>query len=293
MIKFLFLDYRQLEQVDGFTRQLEPPQKHGTPLLASDEEPWEKNLLQFYGSVLRRPDGLFQMWYCTSGFREMKLGYAESEDGIVWRRPELDVFEWEGRKTNIVMDGNPIGAAVIYDEREERETWRYKMLCAPEPSTRISAFRSADGTHWVPAAENPVIGTHPDGPMGLMRQADGRYVAYHRPSHGDRRVARTESWDFANWSETKVVLEPDQDDLTNVQFYGMGAIPYGAYEIGTLWVYRTVVDDMSWTKFFGGTQVPEFVHSRGGYAWHRSARGTPWIALSEDAARRRTISSTW
>ncbi|MBM4086315.1 MAG: hypothetical protein FJ272_16140 [Planctomycetes bacterium] len=289
MIKLLFLDYRQFERVDGFQRQLEPPRKHGAPLLASDQEPWERNLLQFYGSVLRRPDGIFQMWYSAGGFSQMKIGYAESEDGIAWRRPALGVMEWQGRKTNIVMDGCPIGATVIYDEREPRETWRYKMLCAPEPVTRISAFRSADGIHWTPAAENPVLGVHPDGPMGLLRQRDGRYAAYHRPGLGDRRVARSESWDFAHWSEPKVVVEPDQDDPTNVQFYGMGAILYGAYEIGTLWTYRTVASDMSWTKFFGGVMWPEFVHSRGGYAWHRTAQGVPWIPLSDEGFDRRQI----
>jgi len=282
MIKFLFFDYRQFEQVDGFTRRLEPPRKHGEPLFTSTQQPWYKNYLQLYGSVIRRPDGPFQMWYSTGGWNEMHVAYAESDDGIDWRHPKLDIVRCKRRKTSIVMAGRAIGAAVIYDEREPRETWRYKMLCAPDPPVRIGAFRSADGIHWAPAAENPVIGTHPDGPICLMRQTDGRYVAYHRPSHGDRRVARTESWDFVNWSETKAVLEPDQDDPTNIQFYGMGAIPYGEYEIGTLWIYRTVPDDMSWTKFFGGAQYPELTHSRGGYAWHRTAQGTPWIGLSKD-----------
>ncbi len=64
-VKFLFLDYRQFEVVDGFTRQLEPPRKYGKSLFVSDQ-PWEGNWIQLYGSVIRRPDGLWQMWYGCS-----------------------------------------------------------------------------------------------------------------------------------------------------------------------------------------------------------------------------------
>ena len=61
MVKFLFLDHRQFERVDGFTRRLEPPHKHGDPLFTSVQQPWYKDHLQLYGSVIRRPDGLFQI----------------------------------------------------------------------------------------------------------------------------------------------------------------------------------------------------------------------------------------
>jgi len=281
-VKFLFLDYRQFEVVDGFTRQLEPPRKHGKPLFVSDQ-PWEGNWLQLYGSVIRRRDGLWQMWYgcstqVTGGHR---LAYAESDDGIDWRRPKLDVVKWEGLPTNIVKEDGAYGAAILYDGQDPRPRWKYKMLCGAEPSRCICAFHSADGIHWLPAAPNPVIGTPPDCPIGLMRDAEGRYVAYHRADNGDRRVARTESWNFRDWGETKLVVEPDQNDLTNVQFYGMGSIPYGPYELGTLWVYRTEPEDMVWQKMQATIEI-ELTHSRGGYAWHRTTQGTPWIPLGSE-----------
>jgi hypothetical protein len=143
----------------------------------------------------------------------------------------------------------------------------------------LSAFRSADGIHWLPAAENPVMGINPDGPVGLHRQPDGLYVAYHRPCWGDRRIARTESRDFINWTRPRVVLEPEPGDGTNVQFYGLGATSYGPYEIGTLWVYRTDPECLGWTKHLGWV-APEFVYSRGGYAWHRAALGQSCVERS-------------
>jgi hypothetical protein len=114
--------------------------------------------------------------------------------------------------------------------------------------------------------------------MSLHRAADGRYVAYHRPAFGDRRVGRAESWDFLHWSEPKMVLDQDPADPTQVQFYGLGAVAYGGYEIGTLWVYHTEPSDMDFYKM-KGHQQPELAYARSGYAWHRAAIGKGWIAL--------------
>lgn len=300
MMKFLFFDYRDYEAVEGFARRLEPPQKHpGNPILVSDN-PVEENNMSMYGSVIRRPaDGLWQMWYTT---RNPRLGgtavaYAVSDDGIRWTRPALDVAKLDDQQTNIVAVDNPQGVTVFYDEGEGRSGWRYKMLSGASPSGNISAFRSADGIHWFPAAENPVIPSHPDCPMSLHRAADGRYVVYTRPEGGDRRVARAESWDFIHWSEVKLVLEPGPQDPTQTQFYGMGSTPYGGYELGTLWVYHTAPGDLGYYKTLGGRQQPELAYCRngsswgwpqlcgaGGYAWHRMAQGEPLIALGPEGS---------
>lgn len=275
MIKFLFLDLRQIEQVRGFERHLTPPAIDPEPLIVSDA-PWENDKLGLYGTVVRREDGLWQMWYtCRAWGPGMSLAYAESPDGHAWERP-LVGLEIDGRRTNILRDDCPIGTAVLYDPDDPRPTWRYKMVTAPSPVTRICAFRSPDGIRWKPIAENPVIGTHPDGPMGLVRLHDDRYALLHRPAWGDRRVARSESWDFVHWTPARIVCEPEPYDGTNVQFYGMGTIQYGAYELGTLWVYRTDEDDMVWSKGLGVLDC-ELTYSRGGYAWHRTSPGTPWL----------------
>ncbi len=282
MYKFLFLDYRYFEHVRGFSRQMIQPTDHGPVMEAASG--WEQQTLGLYGTVLRRPDGLFQMWYTAGRWgrqSKRRLGYAQSQDGIVWERPQLDVAEVDGEPTNVVFDASHVGCAVIHDQADPREDWRYKLIIAPAPMERICLYRSSDGIHWLPGAENPVIGTHPDGPIGFRRDRDGRYVLYHRPCWGDRRVGRSETWDLKNFSPTRVVLEPIPDDQTNVQFYGMGAMHYGEYEIGTLWVYRTDEQDLGWTKGLGVLEG-EWVHGRGGYAWHRTAPGHPLIDRTPD-----------
>lgn len=156
-----------------------------------------------YGSVVRRPDGLFQLWYTTfNPKKKLTLAYAESRDGIGWERPGFETVKHRGKKTNIVFDQEAHGAAVIYDAADARPGWRYKMLTGAAPSGRISAFRSADGIAWLPAAENPVIGSNPDCPISFCRLPDGRIVAFHRPGFSDRRVGRTETPRF--WANAAI-----------------------------------------------------------------------------------------
>ena len=300
VIKLLFLDYSDLESMVGFVRALEPPVKHpGNPIMVPDRS-WESGRLSLYGSVFRRPDdGRWQMWYTTQNpdLGGILIAYAESDDGINWTRPELDLVRHEGEKTNILLAGDERGLTVMYDEREHRQGWPYKMLLGAGQTGNITPFRSPDGIHWTQATENPVISTNPDCPMSLHRAHDGRYVVYTRPEGGDRRVARVESWDFVHWSETRMVLEPGPMDPVQTQFYGLGSTPYGGFELGTLWAYRTAPEDLGYYKTKGGKQMPELAYCRsgasfgwptlsgaGGYAWHRAAQGEPLIPLGADGS---------
>jgi hypothetical protein len=278
MIKFLFFDDREVESRHGFQRQVEPPTKHpANPLFIADA-PWENGNMQFYGSVLRVPGRPFQMWYTlVRDPWEMYLAYAESEDGLHWRRPRLDSWIYQGERTNVVLTGNPHGAAVLYDAAEPREDWRYKLVAGMDPSGCICAYHSADGIAWQAVRRYPILTTNPDCPMGFLRAPDGRYVIYHRVHGYGRRVFRSESWDFATWSgEPRLVLEPDAGDPPQTQFYGMGAASYGPYELGTLWLYHTDAADPNGGKPHG-YQEAELTYARSGYAWHRAGQGTPFL----------------
>ena len=98
MKKLLFFDYRELEYVEGFARAVESPVKDaGAPLLRP-ELPWERGNMQMFGSVLRGADGRFRAWYeVVDAPWRVRLAYAESDDGLDWQKPELDVFRDGGR----------------------------------------------------------------------------------------------------------------------------------------------------------------------------------------------------
>ena len=295
LIKMLFLDYSDLESMEGFVRSLELPAKYaGNPIMVPDRA-GESGRLSLFGSVIRRPDdGRWQMWYTTHNpeLGGLLISYAESNDGIAWTRPELDLFKHGDEKTNILLAGDERGLTVICDQLEHRQGWRYKMLLGAGNTGNITPFRSPDGIFWTQVTEDPVISTNPDCPMSLHRAHDGRYVVYTRPEGGDRRIARVESWDFVHWSETRMVLEPGPLDPVQTQFYGLGSTPYGGFELGTLWAYHTAPEDMGYYKTKGGKQMPELAYCRsgasfgwptlsgaGGYAWHRAAHGEPLIPL--------------
>lgn len=278
MFKLLFFDNRGFEIVRGFDRQLEQPKKYrANPLFVADQ-PWENSNMQLYGSVVKPPNRPFQMWYSVihKPFRIL-ICYAESDDGITWRKPLLDIYKFKGRKTNVVLNVDAHGAAVIFDEQDPNPARRYKMLAGAEPSKCICAFVSSDGIRWSLLTRFPVMTTYPDCPIGFLRESGGRYVAYHRRVPYGRRVCRSTSWDFRNWdNEPRLVLEPDVGDPPQLQFYGIGSAQYGGYEIGTLWMFHTDEDELG-RGHIRGYQEAELTYARSGYAWHRAAQGTPFL----------------
>jgi hypothetical protein len=270
MLKFLFFDNRDYELMNGFTRRIEQPKKHPANPLFGQDRPWEHNIT-LYGSAVKVPGRPFQLWYTiVEPPFHLVLAYAESDDGINWHKPEFDIYLHQGRRTNVVFAADPHGAAILYDDADSREDWKYKMVCGIEPKGMVHAFHSADGIHWLPARDGPIIGNHPDCPMSLVRRLDGSYAAHHRVPGGGRRIGRSESTDFIDWRGGRIVLEPGPGDPCQYQMYGMGDSMYGDYEIGTLWNYATDLDDMG-RAHMNGRQQAEFVYSRSGLAWHRAA----------------------
>lgn len=279
MQKLVFFDCRELDTLKGFSRELEKPVKHSVKPLFIADQPWENGNMQLYGSVVKAPGKPFQLWYSVIHKPWwIYLAYAESDDGINWRKPLLDIFKYKGKKTNIVLTCDVHGPAVIYDPDEPREDRRYKMMAGAAPANCIYAFASPDGTHWHQISRQPVICTNPDCPMGLLRLPDGRYAAYHRFFHySGRRVCRSESWNFTDWTnDPRIVFEPDAGDPPQIQFYGMGSAPYGSYEIGTLLMFHTDPKEYG-MGHMNGYQEIELAYARSGYAWHRAMQGAPFI----------------
>ncbi len=88
---------------------------------------------------------VFRMWY-EAGWCQC-ICLAESDDGIHWERPLLDVFPGTNRVT-------PFGIgcdswSVIHDYGTTNESERYKMFIQePCGDARAMCFTSPDGIHW-------------------------------------------------------------------------------------------------------------------------------------------------
>jgi hypothetical protein len=88
--KQLFLDDYIIESATNVARVIHPARKYsGNPVL------WDATV---YGTVLH-DEGRYRMWYQSS----LGVHYAESQDGITWTKPLLDIVTVGGQKTNAVI----------------------------------------------------------------------------------------------------------------------------------------------------------------------------------------------
>jgi len=100
----LFVDRHRIDSMDGVDLRLHPPTMAG-PAIRFDRQ-WE-GPTSAYVTVFE-DQGRYRMYYRGSpgGGQSEQTCYAESEDGIQWRRPDLGLHDWDGsRRNNIVLRG--------------------------------------------------------------------------------------------------------------------------------------------------------------------------------------------
>ncbi len=100
-VKQLFLDDHVVARVENVSRTIHPVSKSEHNPVLWPTESWEGKVAVLYGSVLR-DGGRYRMWYHGGS----GVSYAESEDGIVWRKPLLGLHLVNGEDTNILIDRN-------------------------------------------------------------------------------------------------------------------------------------------------------------------------------------------
>ncbi len=184
-----------------------------------------------------RPPGVVNMdvhpLYCC---------YAESGDGIHWRKPDLGLFEFRGsRHNNITMapvrtgaaDPDPGHPAVFIDENPAcPPDARYKAVVRSNGPHGLLAYKSADGLRWTPLSEMPVItdGAFDSQNLAFWDAARDEYRAYWRiltagvttgaewrPA-GVRAIRTAASKDFLHWgpaADLRYVDSPAEHLYTN------------------------------------------------------------------------------
>jgi len=149
--------------------------------------------------------------------------YAESDDGIRWRKPELGLHEFNGsKKNNIVLASEKAGSAisdpahpaVFKDENPDAPgDARYKAIIRADKPHGLLAFKSPDGLHWTPMADGPVIteGAFDSQNLAFWDPVRGEYRAYWRiftagvadgknwKPAGVRAIRTATSKDFLHW----------------------------------------------------------------------------------------------
>jgi len=307
MARHLLLDDREIDSMKGFTWRISQPAKHPLNPLIHCDKPWEGLGIQTYGTVIYdESQALFKIWYLTHSGPSSRLvhvdgvqrpanmtllAYATSQDGIHWTKPDLGQVEFQGsRHNNLLRIGrlNVEGASILYEPWEKDPYKRYKAFYWEHGSGKLEERAdgsriwgegegdgmwvsfSPDGVHWHNYEDNPVIPLGSDtGQSVLWDPRIRRYVAFGRFGAGGRKVARTESRDFLHWTSPRLVLEPDEEDGPDTQFYGISVNLYEGVYLGLLWVFHIdPAGHLGGGKDKGNIDV-QLVSSKDGASWRR------------------------
>ncbi|MEY4941019.1 MAG: hypothetical protein RIQ93_2754, partial [Verrucomicrobiota bacterium] len=175
--------------------------------------------------------------------------YAESDDGLHWRKPVLGLFEFQGSKANNIVMGpitigkmkvNAAHPAVFKDENPNAAAdARYKAFFPVTNPKGLLPFKSADGIHWSPMSDHPVItdGAFDSQNLAFWDGVRGEYRAYWRyftagsaqdqalgdAGKGNRSIRTATSADFLTWNDQ---ADLSYADAAREQLYTNQIKPY-------------------------------------------------------------------
>jgi hypothetical protein len=245
----LFVGDERVESFTGVARVVHPGTKTGDPAIPDGGQgavlaggSWDPRP-RVSGTVLPGPTGGYRMWYTASE----STGYAESDDGIAWRRPNPNSPVFSAGSGGVVENPrfNPVDPA----------SPRYFMLYPLYPPTRAyAAASSRDGRTWTAMnSGNPIISGWDVGNV-TYDPVLGRFVAMTKQwansaPYGPRTVSLSTSQDFVTWTRPQLVFSADTRDHDMVvakypnepqalsEIYGMPAVRYGEQYLGLPWMF--------------------------------------------------------
>lgn len=265
--------------------------------------------VSIYGSVLK-DGGCYRMWYqawpkAWDGGDMSLVGYAESDDGLSWRKPALGLVALDGTANNLCNLGFHCPSVFIDPGAPASHRYRatgYTHEGNPHglPGAAAAGYfaaHSADGLFW--ELDSPAPCWHyMDVITSIYHPARARGITslkrMHRMAFLNRRsIWQAELRDGA-WTEPRIALVPDDfDDVAarahgyqSADYYGMGMLPAGQGMAGFLWQFRHQLPYThgARTALFGTTDISLTFQERAGDRWlHVPGRpdflshaATPW-----------------
>lgn len=268
--RHLFLDIDNLVEWDGHLEQrfYQPEKIAISGLEQGPPGSWDARIISAYGTTLVE-NGLFRKWYACmpdastsdADVDHWLSCYAESEDGVHWRKPDLKITgqrRWPGNN----LCGLP-GAVMSVVRALPVSGCQYVALIlhkwpAPEPDVceefklsgpGVYLFGSDDGFRWHQLTQNAII-RHGDWAILHADPVRQRYLIYNKvvANHGltPRRAALViESRDGIQWSGyhgtrqwQETWVPDDYDDLLAAQrgFRIAELYGYSLYQVDTLYL---------------------------------------------------------
>jgi len=288
-----FVDAYLIDRLGGSARLVvQRPEPRDVVLTA--DRPWEGNTSAYF--TIFQDGERYRMYYRGAHFdvaakkaahREVTC-YAESNDGLSWTKPALGLFEFEGSKQNNIVWGGPEGTHNFTPFKDTRPgcpaNERYKALAGIKGG--LMALRSADGLHWEPFSDAPVIthGAFDSQNLAFWDTHAGVYREYHRASRGGVRDIMTgTSADFLKWTEPTFLEYPGaprQDLYTNA------VMPYFRAPHILIAFPTRFLPAASQTE-------PTFMASRDGTVFHRFTEALIPTSAPQDRDGNRSNYMTW
>ena len=300
----------------GVSLRTHQPRKTGESTITKDRS-WERGGLGPFSCVLWE-NGRYHLWYHAMDAKLWhtsptagSICYATSDDGIVWKKPDLGIIEYEGsRRNNIVIGHGAAGLHIGQDgmmvfvdpnapvDERFRMTNRFSKK-GERKSDGLNLTSSGDGIHWKLTHEELMTyrpeakGHHLDS-QNVIFWDDGlnKYVAFVRRNLKDtenqgRAIARAESDRLGGFPLTQdlpVVFLSDPPDpvhggVSVVDYYNSAALRYPwadrAYYMFPQAYYhytRSLREFAKDAPTNAGPMDTQFAASRDGLIWERYDR---------------------
>ncbi len=234
----LFVDHYLIETLEGARLKLHEPRPAEVALRG--DQPWDGPFNAGY--CVFHDQGLFRMYYrALQAEGPVCLCYAESEDGIHWERPALDLVRDEaGQPTNILLRDTPNFDLFLDTRPGTPADERIKLVQyfaggqsltpydAGKGGKQVYLYGSGDGVHFRPLGEEPVL--HCDLPNAFESSnaffwsaAEQQYVGYFRFMDNWCTMARITSPDLRRWSAPEAM---SYGDTPREHLYTNATTPY-------------------------------------------------------------------
>jgi len=321
----LFVDDNAILYRSGTRRVLQQPKRHTANPMIGETKPWEVAI--GYCTVYRDiRTGLHQCWYqsysgnrANDPTRRVVVCYATSNDGVVWEKPNLDLFDYNGdHNTNIVLVGNGgrsvnYGASVLVDHRDSDTEKRYKMAywdfvnVAGRQVPGLCVAFSRDGIHWVKHSKAPLLQGAYGNPTQPPFSAESQGEPPIRPAISD---VIDLMWDpqrdcFVIYSKTwidapdgrrfwkRAIIRTESKDFVHWSMPQLIFVPvdddpgqiHGASVFYLHGVYLALLQRLDFGGFDrggSGNMPAELALSRDGIHWHRSFQDEMFLPVTGD-----------
>ena len=216
----LFLDDDLIASTSGLRKTLHQPEKKGAVVFPN--QPWEVTLQTRCVPAWDDNKKIYKLWLITSTPLEGVAGttYAESKDGIHWRKPTLRQYVYDGSLENNFINVGPVQLEwpdnaicnVVYDPDDPDPSRRYKGLLGASGRRPIV---SADGIHWT-RLDVPKLPSYDESNLSYSRLTKTFIATFKTEGPHGRSHAIWTSKDFETWTNTKVVFSADDEDQRRV-----------------------------------------------------------------------------